>query len=51
MYSCYVAMFPSSSDLRRRMSSGGGSASATTLSTRVCHLSGPGDLLGFSFIN
>ena len=42
---------PSSSDLRSRMSSGGVSASATSLSTRGCHPSGPGDLLGFSFIN
>ena len=42
---------PSSSDLRNRMSSGGVSASATSLSTRGCHRSGPGDLLGFSFIN
>ena len=33
------------------MNSGGVSASATSLSTRGCHLSGPGDLLGFSFIN
>ena len=33
------------------MSSGGVSASATSLSTRGCHPSGPGDLLGFSFIN
>ena len=43
----------SSSDLRSRMSSGGVSASATSLSTRGCHPSGsgPGDLLGFSFIN
>ena len=40
---------PSSSDLRSRMSSGGVSASATSLSTRGCHPSDPGDLLGFSF--
>ena len=33
------------------MSSGDVSASATSLSTRGCHPSGPGDLLGFSFIN
>ena len=42
---------PSSSDLRSRMSSGGGSVSATSLSTRGCHPSDPGGLLGFSFIN
>ena len=29
----------------------GVSASATSLSTRGCHSSGPGDLLGFSFTN
>ena len=42
---------PSSSHLRSRMRSGGVSASGTSLSTRGCHSSGPGDLLGFSFIN
>ena len=42
---------PSSSDLLSRMNSGGVSASANSLSTRGCHPSGPGDLLGFSFIN
>ena len=45
------ARLPSSSELRSRMSSGGISASATSLSTRGCYPSGPGDLLGFSFIN
>ena len=33
------------------MSNGGVSASATSLSTHGCHPAGPGDLLGFSFIN
>ena len=33
------------------MSSGGVSVSAISLSTRGCHPSDPGDLLGFSFIN
>ena len=42
---------PSSSDLRSRMGSGGVSALATSLSTCGCHPSGPGDLLGFSYIN
>ena len=40
-----------SSDLRSRMSSGGVSASATSLSTCGCHPPGPGNLLGFSYIN
>ena len=57
---CIAVMLPcfqssgrllSSSDLLSRMSSGGVSASATSLSTHGCHPSGPGDLLGFSFIN
>ena len=53
MLPCFQSLgrLPSSSDLRSRMSSGGVSASATSLSTHGCHLSGPGDLLGFSFIN
>ena len=33
------------------MNSGGVSALATSLSTCGCHPSGPGNLLGFSFIN
>ena len=53
MLPCFQSLgrLPSSSDLWSRTSCGGVSASAISLSTRGCHLSGPGDLLGFSFIN
>ena len=53
MLPCFLSSdrLPSSSDLRSRMSSRGVSASATSLSTHECHPYGPGDLLGFSFIN
>ena len=53
MLTCFQSSgrLSSSSDLRSRMSSGGVSASATSFSTCGCHPSGPGNLLGFSFIN
>ena len=53
MLPCFQSLgrLPSSGDLRSRMNSGGVSASATSLSTRGCHPSGPGDWLGFSFNN
>ena len=53
MLTCFQSSgrLPSSGDLRSRMSNGGVSASATSLSTHGCHPAGPGDLLGFSFIN